>query len=114
MPDALTLTGFTDEELLVLLGRELSHNLLAAFPIDPLVAQEKAREWFWQQSEQIKGRICGASLVQKMADATFSEALTAVAALIEGLTTQTAASALAILILRRGLKEYCRQEWDRL
>lgn len=106
--------SLSDEELLILIGKAASPQGLSVRFRPPAYWLRMGRRWFDAKLESLGETICSNSRLRALfAESTGIDDLTVIAALADVLSQSAigfAPYAVAILLLRRGLKDLC-PEW---
>jgi hypothetical protein len=102
-----------DDELFLLVGKELFADEAGALQLNPKQLIERAKVWFRQLVFEIKPKLCGNSAIKAIHDKSDSVAL--IGAIVDVVAKQydfPAPATIATLVARIGLNKLCKSEWD--
>lgn len=97
----------SEEELLVLLGNELSSNLSFEDTIESI---RQAKRWLSINSNDLQKLICKNDRVQQAVDNSDVMLCMAIIDAITGFLTGIAAATVSALIIKRGLSIFCKED----
>jgi hypothetical protein len=110
------LDGFSESELLQLIGKELTEHDASAFPLQPEQLVRIALDWLKQRRQHLESLICPNARVQALCEHSSSAEnrllVTHIAALLLH-HIEVDATLVAFLLVRHGVRDLCRPRWDK-
>ena len=99
----------SDDELFLMLGREIAHDETRLRPPSVSDFITSGKVWFHTHLESLRVVVCRQDILEQL-NSEGATLIGAVADLIAAVCTGVSPVTVAILICRRGLKNFCRVE----
>jgi len=104
----------SEQELFQDLGGDLAGT--QALPILPAELAERGKRWFISQQVYLEKQICRNDALKKFAQTNSDNSAIAVevAQILIGLILPVNPVTLAVLLVKKGLKEFCTEQWRKI
>lgn len=110
--DSAVFSSLSEQDLLIRLGKELTADEQRALPLSTQELIERANNWLDVKTTQMRGVVCSNVNVKKyVSDSDYEKLLTTIADLIASVCGGVPAINVSALLIKRGLKKLCAQEW---
>lgn len=100
-----------DDELLVLIGKEFS---LGITPLNEDEYKKNGKIWFNSKLSELQDKICNSPQIRSAINSEDIMLCMAIVDAIIGAVTGIAAAAVSVLIMRRGLENFCKVHWQEM
>ena len=108
MENMQSLIKSSEEDLYLIIGQSIDESI----GLNPNELIERAKNWVYNRLPEIKTLICNNKKIKSFsANEVSVELISAIAALLESIISETAATPLAIILSKYGISSFCEEIW---